>query len=301
MSTFWFATLGVIFALYFVLGGLDYGVALLLPTLRGEPARRAALNAIGPMFLGNEVWVVAAAGVLLAAFPGVESGLFNGTYPVLMVLLLGLVAINAAVQIRGRADRRAGFDAVITGSGFVLAVGWGIVLSALLRGLPLTADGRVTGFAHLFGPTNLLFGLTTGVLALVQGATFLNIRACRRLAIVAAGLVALVLVVDRLSGPALILGGLLIVALIVVALTGSFLASSVASALPVLVVGTAVFPAFLVSTVDPAGTITVASGASGDHALQVLTIAAVPLLPLLVLAQVAGWWYFRRRPAAVYW
>jgi cytochrome d ubiquinol oxidase subunit II len=298
MSTFWFATLGALFALYLALGGIDYGVALLLPTMRSEPARRAALNAIGPMFLGNEVWVVAATGVLLAAFPGVESGLFNGAYPILVALILGLVAINAAVQLRGRADRRAGFDAVITGSGLVLAVGWGIVLAALLHGLPLTADGRVTGFAHLFGPAALLFGVMTGVLALVQGATFLDLPARRPFALIAAGVVVVVALVEGLSP---LLAGLLIVALVVVVLTRSLLASSLAAALPVLIVGAAVFPDFLVSTVDPAGTVTVAAGASGDHALQVLTIAAAPLLPLLVLAQVACWWYFRRRPSTVYW
>jgi cytochrome d ubiquinol oxidase subunit II len=298
MSTFWFAALGALFALYLALGGIDYGVALLLPTMRGEPARRAALNAIGPMFLGNEVWVVAATGVLLAAFPGVESGLFSGTYPVLMILIVGLVVINAAVQLRGRADRRGGFDAVITGSGLVLAVGWGIVLAALLHGLPLTADGRVTGFGHLFGPAALLFGVLTGVLALVQGATFLGQPARRPFALIAAGLVVVVTLVEGLS---LVLAGLLILALVVVALTRSLLASSIAAALPALLVGTKVFPDFLVSTVDPAGTVTVAGGASGDHALQVLTLAAVPLLPLLVLAQVACWWFFRRRPSTVYW
>lgn len=267
MSTFWFSVLGVLFGLYFALGGIDYGVAVLLPTMRGEPARTAALNAIGPMFLGNEVWVVAAVGVLLAAFPGVESGLFSDAYPVLVVLLLGLVAINAAVQLRGRAGRRAGFDAVITASGFVLAVGWGIVLGTQL-------GEWVTG---------VLFGLLTGALALVQGATFLDRPYRRTLALIAAGPAVVVAIVET-SVPA----GLLVAALVVVALTRSLLASSVAAALPVFIVGTAMYPDVLGS-------------ASGEHALRVLTIAAVPLLPLLVLAQVAGWWYVRRRPSTVYW
>jgi cytochrome bd ubiquinol oxidase subunit II len=269
MTTFWLVTLGILFGLYFALGGIDYGVALLLPTLGGEPARTAALNAIGPMFLGNEVWVVAATGVLLAVFPGVESGLFTGTYPVLVTVLLGLVAINAAVQLRGRAGRRAGFDAVITGSGFVLAAGWGVVLGSLL-------------------PERVTFGLLTGALALVQGATFLDRPSRRPLALVAAGLTGTVVLVERFGGISLVLAGLLVAALLVVALTRSLVASSIAAALPVFVVGARVYRDLLAS-------------ASGDHALRVLTIAAVPLLPVLVLVQVAGWWYFRRRPSAVYW
>ncbi len=167
-----------------------------------------------------------------------------------------------------------------------------IGFGALLIGLPLTAGGRVAG---------LLFGLTTGVLALVQGATFLGRPYRRPLALVAAALAVLVTLVERLGGVWLALAGLLVAALVGVALTRSLPASSVAAALPVFIVGTAVYPNFLVSTVDPAATITVAGGASGDHARQVLTIAAGPLLPLLVLAQVACWWYFRRRPSTVYW
>lgn len=72
MSTFWYAVLGLLFMAYFALGGLDQGVALLLPLHKGDPARRAALNAVGPRFLGNEVWIVGAVGVLIAAFPRLE-------------------------------------------------------------------------------------------------------------------------------------------------------------------------------------------------------------------------------------
>jgi cytochrome bd-type quinol oxidase subunit 2 len=108
-------------------------------------------------------------------------------------------------------------------------------------------------------------------------------------------------VVTLVEGLSLVLAGLLVAALVVVALTRSLLASSLAAALPVLIVGIKAFPDCLVSTVDPAGTVPGAAGASGDHALRVLTLAAVPLLPMLVLAQVACWRYFRRRPSTVYW
>src|SRR5688572_22830904 len=109
MELFWYAILGGLFAAYFGLAGIDYGVGLVLPTIRDEADRRRALNAIGPMFLGNEVWIVGAAGVLIAAFPRLEGELFVATSPILVAVLLGLVAINAAVQLRSRGRRRRGF------------------------------------------------------------------------------------------------------------------------------------------------------------------------------------------------
>ena len=101
MSTAWYCVLGAVFVAYFVLGGLDQGVVMLLPTLRGDDARRSALNAIGPMFLGNEVWIVGAVGVLIAAFPRLEAELFHAAYPALIAAVLGLAALNAGVRLCG--------------------------------------------------------------------------------------------------------------------------------------------------------------------------------------------------------
>jgi cytochrome d ubiquinol oxidase subunit II len=314
VSTFWFLVLGALFATYFALAGIDYGVGLLLPTMRGDTERRRALNAIGPMFLGNEVWIVGAAGVLIAAFPRIEGELFGATYPVLVAVLLGLVAINAGVQLRSRGRRRRGFDLLIAVSSATLAVGWGMLLGALVTGLPLTADGHVTGFSTLLSPYTIISGIANGLLVLVHGVTFLAWRTGRqipgghRLAAAAAALVAVVPVVGALQGtvvrhPA---SATVLVVVIACAAAGAglalrrgraglaFLASTLATALPVIAVGAALFPDVLVSTVDPAGTVTVAGGAAGEAALRLLTFAAAPLLPVLVAVQAACWWYFGR-------
>jgi cytochrome d ubiquinol oxidase subunit II len=246
VSTFWYTILGLIFVLYFVLGGLDQGVAMLLPALRGDGERRAALNAIGPMFLGNEVWAVGAAGLLMAAFPRLDGELYAAAYPALIAIVLGLVALNAGVQLRSRGRRRAGFDALIAASGLTLAVGWGLLFGVLLHGVPLGADGHVHGFAPLADPQVWFTALGNALLVLLHGAAFLLWRladgAARermrrlvtRLAPIAAGAVVLVLGgwylqnPDGIRNPAA--GTLLALAIAAAALAAGFLARAGAGA-----------------------------------------------------------------------
>src|SRR5262249_13831806 len=212
-------------------------------------------------------------------------------------------------------------------------------LGALVTGLPLTADGRVTSFVALLSPYTIISGLANGLLVLWHGTTFLAWRTGtkpsggQRLAFVAAMLVALVPVVGAGRGTVARHPGSATVLVVVIAcaVAGSglalrrgraglaFLASTVATALPVVAVGAALYPDVLVSTVDPAATVSVAGGAAGPDSLRLLAYAPAPFLPLLVALQAACWWLFRRRavfqpgqdraqpglrrlgPGAVYW
>jgi cytochrome d ubiquinol oxidase subunit II len=320
VSTAWYGILGALFAAYFVLGGLDQGVAMLLPTLGGDGERRAALNAIGPMFLGNEVWVVGAAGVLIAAFPRLEGELFGAAYPAVVAAVLGLLALNAAVQLRSRGRRRGGFDALIAGSGLTLATAWGLLLGVLLHGVPISADGHVHGFAPFADPMVWLTAVANVLLVLVHGAAFLlwkrrderMRRLIARLAPVAAGVGALTLGGWALTAPAGIRNpvagtvlALVVVAALVVAARAKghgrvFAATAVACALPVVATASALFPSVLASTLDPGATVTVDGAAAGDATLRLLTLGAAPLLPVLVAVQAACWWLFRRR-TSLYW
>ncbi|MFF5226868.1 cytochrome d ubiquinol oxidase subunit II [Dactylosporangium sp. NPDC000521] len=319
MSTLWFAILGLLFATYFALGGLDQGVALLLPLYKGDDAKRGALNAVGPMFLGNEVWIVGAVGVLIAAFPRLEGELFGAAYPVIVAVVLGLIALNAGVQLRGRAARRGGFDALITGGALVLAAGWGLLLGVVLHGVPVDAGGHVHGFAPLASPAVWLTALVNVALVMANGAAYLTwrgLRAPSRIGPAAAVLVALAAGAWWLQDPPDIRNPLLatvLVAVVVAALVlaGStkragraFVATLVACALPVIAVALARYPGVLASTMDPGATVTVDSAAAGGDTLRLLAIGAAPLLPVLVAVQICCWWLFRRResqPTPLYW
>ncbi|MET7426584.1 cytochrome d ubiquinol oxidase subunit II [Dactylosporangium sp. NPDC005555] len=320
MSGLWFAILGLLFMAYSALGGLDQGVALLLPLYRGDTGKREALNAIGPRFLGNEVWIVGAVGVLVAAFPRLEGELFGAAYPVVVVAVAGLVALNAGVQLRGRAVRRGGFDVLITGGALALAVSWGLLLGVVLHGAPITADGHVHGFAPLASPAVWLTALVNVVLVVVNGAAYLAwrgvaVRAPRFMAGAGAGLVVVTAGVWYAQDPPDIRNPLLATVLVAATagallatrfLSGgrAFTAALVACALPVITVGLARYPGVLASTMDPGATVTVDSAAAGGDTLRLLAIGAAPLLPVLVAVQVSCWWLFRRResqPTPLYW
>lgn len=326
MSTLWYAILGLLFMAYFALGGLDQGVALLLPLHKGDAAKRAALNAVGPRFLGNEVWIVGAVGVLVAAFPRLEGELFGAAYPVVIVVVLGLIALNAGVQLRGRSLRPGGFDVLIIAGALALAVGWGLLLGVVLHGVPMTADGHIHGFAPLRSPAVWLTALVNVVLVVANGAAYLAwhgdvasrtapTRVLHRVGPVGAALVLVAAAVWYTQDPPGVSNPLLATALVTATaaalvatrfVTGgrALIATLVACALPVITVALARYPGVLASTMDPGATVTVDSAAAGGDTLRLLAIGAAPLLPVLVAVQISCWWLFRRRESQatpLYW
>ncbi|MGN9807904.1 cytochrome d ubiquinol oxidase subunit II [Micromonospora sp. BQ11] len=335
MELAWYALLGAFFAGYLVLGGYDYGVGLLLARRTAPADRRATLNAVGPFFLGNEVWLVAAVGILFGAFPTLEGELLSGLYPAVVGALTGVILVTVGVQLRSRpagAGARSAWDRVVAVGGLLAALGWGAVLAGLLQGVPLHADGHVTGVTHLFTPFAASVGLALVALVAAHGATFLTLRLpvadaapagrlARRLIPVALAAVGAATVLGLLSEgvraaaqrPAV---GVLLLALLVAALLGArvalarrrpglaFAATSAALALPVVLVGATLWPYALVSTVDPAASLTVADAAASEPTLRLLGWLTVPLVPALLGFQAMCWWVFRGRTdgrAPVYW
>ncbi|TQJ20304.1 cytochrome d oxidase subunit CydB [Micromonospora sp. A202] len=335
MDLAWYALLGLFFTGYLVLAGYDYGVGLLLARGGGPALRREALTALGPFFLGNEVWLVAAVGILFGAFPVLEGELLSGCYPAVAGALVGVILVTVGVQLRSRpADQRirAGWDRVVMIGSALAAVGWGVVLAALLQGVPRQADGHVAGVSHLATPFAATVGLAMVALVAVHGATFLALRlsadaaavvgrTARRLVPVALTAVALATVVGLLSSrvrdavqrPAVaVLLPLLLAAALLAARAAlarrrpgwALAATGAALALPVVLVGAALWPYVLVSTTDPGASLTVTDAAASAPTLRLLGWVALPLLPALLGFQAMCWWVFRGRTdgrAPVYW
>jgi cytochrome d ubiquinol oxidase subunit II len=335
MDIAWYALLGLFTVAYLVLGGYDYGVGILLTTTGSPDERRLALTAVGPFFLGNEVWLVAAVGILFGAFPRLEGELLSGLYPAVALALAGVILVTAAVQLRSRptAERaRARWDRlIIIGSGLA-SLGWGCVLAGLLQGVPLRADGHVDGVTHVLTPFVAAGGLTLVALMAVHGAAFLALRLPagpadraarlgRRLVPVALAAVGVTTGMGLLSAqvrhvvrqPA---AAVPLVVLIVAALVGArwafgrrrpgvaFAGTALALALPVLLVAAGTWPYALVSSTDPGASLTVAAAAASGPTLQLLSWLTIPLLPVLLGAQLMCWWVFRGRvgpQAPVYW
>nr|MDT0657993.1 cytochrome d ubiquinol oxidase subunit II [Micromonospora sp. DSM 115978] len=341
MEIIWYGLLGLFLAGYLVLGGYDYGVGILLARTpdnagpRDADPRRTALTAIGPFFLGNEVWLVAAVGILFGAFPLLEGELLAGLYPAVAAALAGVIVVTAAVQLRSRpasVPARTRWDRVIVAGSLLAAGGWGAVLAGLLQGVPVHADGRVDGLGQLLSPFVAATALALIALVTLHGTTFLALRlpaaaaarhvaVGRRLAPVALAALGAATALGALSDqvrqsvrqPAVAVLGVLALATAVLAAGRAlrrerpgvaFAATATALALPVLLVGAANWPYALVSSADPAAGLTVTEAAASAPTLRLLTWLLVPLLPALLGFQAMSWWVFRGRvdrKAPVYW
>jgi len=307
MVTFFWCLLGLLTCGYFALAGYDYGVGMLLPAFDAdERRRRQVLGALGPFFLANEVWLVAAVGVLFGAFPHLEGKVFAGAYVLVVTLLLGLVTFTASMQLRSRRPdaRRGAWTAGIVGGALVTALSWGLFLGNLVLGLPPTAD--VLAF---FDPYAVLWGLGFVALFCLQGAAFLAVRApaeltgrAVRLARAFSGPVFAFLVIATvwgffaLDGVTALGVGVVVLAFLALAVSrlglatrryrSALVASMVLAACPALLVGTLRFPTVLVSS---AYTLTVDGAATSSGTFGVLGWFAVPAVLMLLVVQWLTW------------
>src|SRR5690349_15461642 len=181
LTTVWFALIAVLWAGYFLLEGFDFGVGILLPVLaRDDRERRLLINTIGPVWDGNEVWLLVAGGATFAAFPEWYATLFSGFYLPLLVILVALILRGVAFEYRGKVDSptwRRRWDACIIGGSLVPALLWGVAFGNIVRGVKLDANHEYVGsFLDLLNPYALLGGLTTLALFTLHGAVFLALK-----------------------------------------------------------------------------------------------------------------------------
>ena len=166
LNTLWFVLIGVLFIGFFVLEGFDYGVGILLPFLgKNDEERRRIINTIGPVWDGNEVWILTAGGAIFAAFPHWYATLFSGFYLALVLMLVALIVRGVAFEFRSKDEHpawRALWDWTIFVGSVVPALLWGVALGNLLKGVPIDASKNFTGgFFDLLSPYTLIAGLAT--------------------------------------------------------------------------------------------------------------------------------------------
>ena len=181
LNAVWFALIAVLFTGYAVLDGFDLGVGILhLVTGKNDNERRIALNAIGPVWDGNEVWLITGGGALFAAFPKVYATVFSGFYLAMMLVLLSLILRAVSLEFRSKNASPAwrNFWDWLFSIGSVLAsVLFGVAVGNLMRGIPIDADGNFTGtFFGLLNPFSILVGLLSLCMFTMQGATYLAVK-----------------------------------------------------------------------------------------------------------------------------
>ncbi len=322
LTTFWFIAIAVLFTGYFVLEGFDFGVGALLPVLgRDERERRVVINTIGPVWDGNEVWVIAAGGAMFAAFPEWYATLFSGFYLPLLLILVALIVRGVAFEYRGKRDDprwRARWDRAIVFGSLVPAVLWGVAFANIVRGVPVDAAGEYVGnLVDLLHPYALLGGLTTLALFVTHGAVFLALktrgdirvranRLARRLgpptAVTAVVFLGWTMVEVSAGAAAVALAGAAALALLAglaanrVRREGwAFTGTAVAIGLVVVALFAALFPNVLPSSLDPAYSLTTANASSTPYTLRIMTWVALVFLPLVMGYQAWSYWVFRKR------
>lgn len=182
LETTWFVLWGTLWAVYFVLDGFDLGLGTLMPFLaRSETDRRVIVNAMGPFWDGNEVWLLTAGGATFAAFPGTYAVMFSALYTPLMLLLFALILRGISFEFRGKEDAgwwRKTWDLCLTGGSFVAALLLGVAFANIFKGVPIDEQGIFQGnLFTLLNPYGLLGGVLFVLLFLEHGALWLANKA----------------------------------------------------------------------------------------------------------------------------
>lgn len=333
LVTFWFILIAVLWIGYFILDGFDLGVGMLLPVIGTDDLRRRVLiNTIGPVWDGNEVWLLVAGGATFAAFPLWYATMFSGFYLALFLVLIALILRGVAFEYRGKHDTatgRANWDrAIVVGSvlpALLFGVAFGNIVGgskiAPLEGSVNPADAGsfnyVGSFFDLLNPFSLVLGLMTLTVFATHGAIFLTlktsgeVREASRTVALSIGLVAAVFAVVALlwsqafSGrvaitlPLSLLAAVLWLGALWLVLKGrdgwAFLLSSGTILLAVASLFVGLFPNVMPSSIDAAYSLTVYNASSQSYTLMVMTVVAAIMTPIVLVYQAWTYWVFRKR------
>jgi cytochrome d ubiquinol oxidase subunit II len=324
LQTVWFAAVAVLWIGFLLLEGFDFGAAALLPVLgRRTIDRHLMLRTIGPLWDGNEVWLITAAGAVFAAFPGWYATWLPALYLPFVLVLFGLIIRAVAFEWR-HSHHTAAWDAtwtrVITTGSLIAALGVGAALGATTLGLPIDGDGnRVGGALSGIGWPALLGGVAVLAFSVVHGALFLALKTdgdlrlrARALALRWSPVAAVPLLawagLVHLRGGSPVTAVLWVVAALAVPVAWARIrvdreGQAFAAWAAVLVAAAATifgaaYPVVVPSTIDTAFDLTVADASVSDYTLTVMTWAAAVGLPVVLAYQAWTYWVFRKRLTA---
>jgi len=323
-AVIWFILIAVIFTVFFILEGFDYGIGMLLPVLgRNDYERRAMINTIGPVWDGNEVWMITAGGALFAAFPHVYATLFSGFYPALFLLLASLIFRGVSFEFRSKDEapswKRLWDTCIFLGS-LLPALLWGVAVANLLRGVPIDANMQYAGgFFNLLNPYALSVGLLFVGLFSYHGMLYAALKTTGELRertgalTLLGGPIALLLCVlvavmtwldtDLFSRPAAVITLLSTAAALLLSVFMSrrkrfgwgFVFSVATIGLLTITMFLGLFPRLMVSSLNPAWSLTIYNASSSPYTLRLMTFAAGVFVPIILGYQAWAYWIMRHR------
>ncbi len=327
LEIFWFCLLALLWTAYFLTEGFDFGVGMLLPVLgRSEADRRTMFESIGPVWDGNEVWLVIAGGATFAAFPVWYATMFSGFYLALLGILVLLIVRVLSFEWREKAES-PGWKAFWGWMNTVGSVGvpllWGIALASLLHGVPIASDQTYAGdFGDLFSAYSILAGIALCLLFALHGAVYLTLRTLGDLreraqrtasrlapatAVVGAAFLVWTLVVANDKNDKGVFPGILPVAVAAVAVVAAvflvragnerwaFAATAATIVAVVVTLFVSLYPRVMVSDPEFGNSLTIDNASSAHYSLTVMTVVAAVLVPVIALYHAWTYHVFRAR------
>ncbi|GAA4452349.1 cytochrome d ubiquinol oxidase subunit II [Nibrella saemangeumensis] len=326
LPTWWFLLLGALFTGYGILDGFDLGAGALHLFFRKEASRRIAINAIGPVWDGNVVWLVIGAGALFSAFPMVYGTLLSAFYLPFMLFLLALIFRAISIEFRGKEEMvwwRRMWDVSYCLSSVTIALLLGLILGNMVQGIPLNSQHEFVGsLSGFFNPYAMLISVTTLSLFMLHGAMYLALKTEERLyarltilvnqtskffifCFLTSSLATLIYVPHMAAifqkSPALF--ALPITALLIVLNIRrnieqrkyflGFISSSVITSLLLVLVALGLYPNLVFSNISPEGHISIYEAASTPKSLSIMLLFAIIGIPLAALYTIFSFWTFR--------
>jgi cytochrome d ubiquinol oxidase subunit II len=325
LAQFWFILIAVLWTGFFVLEGFDLGVGMLHGIIgHDEAERRMVINTIGPLWDGNEVWLIVAGAAIFAAFPGWYATMFSGFYLALVLLLAALMARGTSFEFRRKRDSAAWrrmWDGLLTGGSLLVPLLIGIALGDLLHGLPIDKSQNYTGsFWDLLQPYGIYTGITLVAICILHGATFVTLKTtgevtdrAARVAARSGPIVALIVIgwaiwthitAGKGFWPNPVEIGILLVVIAAAWLAHdrregwSFACTTITIGLAMLTLFTDLYPNVMISSTNSAYNLTIANTASPSYTLKLMSIVAVILLPVVLAYTAWNYYVFRRRLTA---
>ena len=326
LNIIWFGLIAILYIGFFVLEGFDFGVGILLPFLgKTDIERRAVINTIGPHWDGNEVWLLTAGGASFAAFPEWYATLFSGFYLPLFLLLAALILRGVAFEFRSKDDHpswRLMWDWVIFGGSLLSAILLGVAFANIVKGVPINESMQYTGgFFNLLNPYALIGGIATALVFMLHGAIFLSMKTTEGLAaraqktaqrlwlpaviILVVFLAATYFYTDILARLGVNPGFVPLAGMAAILAAGYFIRkgsnglafglTSITIAFSLITMFLILFPRLMVSSTNPDWSLTIYNAASSGYTLQVMTIVALILVPVVLVYQGWSYWVFRKR------
>ncbi|WP_459477651.1 cytochrome d ubiquinol oxidase subunit II [Clostridium saccharoperbutylacetonicum] len=327
LGIIWFILIAVLFTGFFFLEGFDFGVGILLLLIgKDDTEKRIIINTIGPVWDGNEVWLITAGGAIFAAFPNWYATMFSGFYLALLVVLVALILRGVSFEFRSKNDSqkwRDGWDKVIFTTSLLLAILFGVALSNFIKGVPIDQTmNYVGGFFDLISIYTLVAGITTLLVFTFHGAVFLALKADKPIAekaekiakpigigaiIVSALLILLSFLQTDLfnSKLALVAAVIAFISLIVswyILGVGkakiAMITNGLSIGLGVAALFAGLFPRVMVSSIKPEYNLTIANASSSMNTLTLMTKVAIIFVPIVLAYQIWTYWIFRKRVTA---